>query len=151
MVDQAARQLRGDRRDVGQRRHCAVAPAQQQGPYGARVCARAADAHRHRHAAVRLIELRRHAAVKGRIHGLQHVRSFKAVQSQLLGKQFDMQLHLPRRNGQAHITAIRQVLQHLDDLGTDPIVGIEIGTDHADREGADSPDKVSPMRSASTE
>ena len=46
-----------------------------------------------------------------------------------------MQLHLARRHGQAHVAAVGQMLQYIDDLRADAIVGVEIGADHADGKG----------------
>ena len=134
MIDEAARELRGDRGDGRQSRERPVPASQQQGADRLRICGGACDAHRHRHAAIGLLELRRHRAVVGRIQGLEHIGRLQAVCRQLIGQKLDVQLGLARRHDQAHVPAARQMLQHLDDLGADPVVRVQIRADHRDGE-----------------
>ena len=69
-----------------------------------------------------------------RIQSLEHIRRLQAVGGEQLGLELHVQLGLARRHGQAHVAAAWEMLQHFDDLRTDPVVGVEIGADHADGE-----------------
>ena len=133
MIDQTARQRHVYFGDRGQRRQRSVPPTQQQRTQRLRIGAGVRDAHHHRHAAIRLVELGRLAAVISRIDRLQHIRRLQAVDGQLFGLEFHVQFHLARRNRQADVAAGGQAPQDVDDLRTDEVVGVEIGADHADR------------------
>ena len=94
-----------------------------------------ANAHDHWHAAIRLIQFGCDATVIGRTDGFQHICRLQAVEGKLIRKQRDLNLRLPRRNHEAHVAATGQVLQNVDDLRTDAVVGVEIRADDADGKG----------------
>ena len=79
--------------------HAAAAQQQRADASGVR---RVSPGAHDRHAAIGLVELRDHGAVKGSVDGLQHIGRRQPVQRQLVGTHAHAQLRLARRHLEPH-------------------------------------------------